>query len=79
MCLSWIDASIAAKDNMYKSGRGQSSKEVYFTDDGFAMGVAYCLAILKQTKKFEALHWQDAMNKKIQEDEIDWDKQQKAR
>eukprot|EP01040_Poterioochromonas_malhamensis_P008770 gene8770-9504_t len=47
MCISWIEASIAAKDNMYKSGRGTSAKEMYFTDDGFAMGVAYILAILK--------------------------------
>jgi len=32
---------------MYKSARG-GVKEMYFTDDGFAVGVAYCLAILKQ-------------------------------
>lgn len=64
---------------MYKSGRGTIAKEVYFTDDGFAMGVAYILAILKQAKKFEALHWQDSMNKKISEDEVEWQKQQKIR
>lgn len=44
-----MEASIAAKDNMHKVGsRSMTSKEMYFTDDGFAMGVAYCLAILKQ-------------------------------
>lgn len=36
---------------MYKATRGVT-KEMYFTDDGFAMGVAYCLAILKQVLFF---------------------------
>lgn len=42
-----------------------SAKEVYYTDDGFAMGVAYCLAILKQTRKSDALHWTDTVRAKI--------------
>jgi predicted phosphoribosyltransferase len=50
MCISWIEASLLAKDNMSKSGRGAMHKEIYFTDDGFAMGVAMCLAILKQVR-----------------------------
>ena len=41
------------------------AKEVYYTDDGFAMGVAYCLAILKQTRKSDALHWTDTVRAKI--------------
>ena len=35
---------------MYKATRS-GAKEIYFADDGFAMGLAYCLAILKQVKK----------------------------
>jgi len=49
-------------------GGAAGGKEVYFTDDGFAMGVAYCLAILKQTRKFEALHWTDTVRAKVAAD-----------
>jgi hypothetical protein len=49
LCISWIDASLLAKDGMYKTTRGVT-KEMYFTDDGFPVGIAYCLAILKQVR-----------------------------
>ena len=67
LCISWIDASLQAKDNMYKATRGVT-KEMYFTDDGFAVGIAYCLAITKQTRKFEALHWIDTVRTKLKND-----------
>ena len=69
LCVSWIDASMQAKDNMFKATRGGiATREMYFTDDGFAMGVAYCLAILKQTKKNDALHWVDTVRHKLKAD-----------
>jgi len=46
---------------MAKVVKGAPTREIYFTDDGFAMGIAYCLAILKQTKKNDALHWEDTV------------------
>lgn len=36
---------------MYKTTRGVT-KEMYFTDDGFPVGIAYCLAILKQVSTY---------------------------
>lgn len=64
LCISWIDASLLAKDAMYKTTRGVT-KEMYYTDDGFAVGVAYCLAILKQSRKNEGIHWIESVNHKV--------------
>jgi len=66
LCLSWVEASLKAKDRMFKKVRDQ---EAYYTDDGFAVGVAYVLAILDQGSKFDELHWFDAVALKLKADE----------
>lgn len=68
LCISWVEASLVSKENMAKVVKGAPTREIYFTDDGFAMGIAYCLAILKQTKKNDALHWEDTVIAKHQAD-----------
>eukprot|EP00606_Chrysophyceae_sp_TOSAG23-5_P001355 GSChrysophyteH2.ASY1.ANO1.563.1 assembled CDS len=78
LCISWVEASLTAKDCMYKATRGVV-REMYYTDDGFPVGVAYCLAILKQTRKFEALHWVDTVRTKHKEDAKDIAEQQAMR
>jgi WASH complex subunit 7 len=65
LCLSWVDASYQAKMLMYKSNR---TRDTYYTDDGFAVGLAYIMAILQQGSKFESLHWFQCMRDKLSTD-----------
>jgi len=67
LCLSFVEASLAAKDMMLKKQR--QARDAYFCDDGFAMGIAYILNILGQTEHFDALHWFQTMREKYEADE----------
>lgn len=78
LCISWTEASLQAKEAVYRTTRGPT-RELYFSDDGFAMGIAYCLAILKQTRKHEGLHWADSVRHKHKIDQKQLEEQQTAR
>jgi len=60
LTLSFVDSLRTAKDRMEKNVKGT---ECYFTDDGFAVGLAYILAILKQDRSFDSLHWWDSIKR----------------
>jgi WASH complex subunit 7 len=72
LTINFVERSILAKETMQKNNRG---KLAYFTDDGFAIGVAYILAILNQGDKFDSLHWFDTINEKLRNDEAELKKQ----
>ncbi len=70
LTISWMESSLAAKDNMYKiSNKSGQHRDIHYVDDGVAMGIAYCLAVLKQNKKWQSLHWQDAVTDKHNTDQ----------
>lgn len=66
LTINFVETSVQAKDLMYKNSR---RKESYFSDDGFAIGLAYILAILNQGEKLDALHWFDEVAQKYALDE----------
>ena len=52
LTISFVEHMLISKDKMIRSG-----KESNFTNDGFALGVAFILKILNQNKRFNSLHW----------------------
>ncbi|GMH64492.1 hypothetical protein TrRE_jg6565, partial [Triparma retinervis] len=76
LCLSWIEASLYAKDMMYKKNR--TVRDAYYSDDGFSMGIAYILSILQQHEHFDALHFFQSLQEKYAKDEAELRKKQAA-
>ena len=50
LCLCWMEASIQGKEMMHKKN---ITRDGYYTDDGFAVGLAFALSVLGQTKTYE--------------------------
>lgn len=76
LTINFVETMVQAKDLMYKNTR---RRESYFTDDGFAIGVAYILAILNQGEAFDALHWFEEVTHKYQEEEVLYNQKQTER
>lgn len=53
LTLSFVDNSISNKEKMLKKNQTGAA----FTDDGFAMGIAYINALLDQSSELDSLHW----------------------
>lgn len=60
--LNYIEYIIAAKENMNKKTKELGT---CFTDDGFAMGLAYILRLLNQNTEFDSLSWFKAVHQKF--------------
>ncbi|XP_070159198.1 WASH complex subunit 4 [Polyergus mexicanus] len=53
LTLSFVDNSVSNKEKMFKKNQTGAA----FTDDGFAMGIAYINALLDQNAELDSLHW----------------------
>ncbi|EGC29177.1 hypothetical protein DICPUDRAFT_43212 [Dictyostelium purpureum] len=65
---NYIDHMINSKDKLFKKSKSIGAETLQFTDDGFAIGLAYILKLLDQNKDFDSLHWFDRIDKKSEDD-----------
>lgn len=72
LTLNFVEHMILSKDKMSKKNKVGAA----FTDDGFAMGVAYIMKLLDQDSNFEGLHWFDSVWKHINDERKQLQEQQ---
>ncbi|RXM34723.1 WASH complex subunit 7 [Acipenser ruthenus] len=60
LTVNFAEHSISCKEKLNKKNKVGAA----FTDDGFAMGVAYILKLLDQYQEFDSLHWLQAVREK---------------
>ncbi|XP_056631164.1 WASH complex subunit 4 [Diorhabda sublineata] len=66
LTINYIEYSLNCKDRLNK----RNKTEYAFTDDGFALGLAYIIEILNQEEQVNGLHWFQSVQKKINNDKI---------
>ena len=83
LCLSNVDAMYVSKQKLQKASETVASpssskietqmllNQSCFTDDGFALGIAYVLKVLNQDSNFDALHWFESCESYYRSEKVD--------
>ena len=61
LAVNYIEHITASKEKIFK----KNLEGAAFTDDGFSMGLAYCLTLLDQWKQTDSLHWFESVEKTL--------------
>ncbi|KAK9829570.1 hypothetical protein WJX72_006545 [[Myrmecia] bisecta] len=67
LSLNAVEAVLLAKEQLARRRRGMS--EAGFTDDGFALGLAFVLSVLQQRSQFEGLQWFQMLHRHFQREQ----------
>lgn len=71
LTINFVEQSISSKEKLSRKNKIGAA----FTDDGFAMGVAYILKLLNLYQDFDSLHWFQSVHEKYSKDRIEVHKQ----
>ncbi|XP_019865702.2 WASH complex subunit 4 [Aethina tumida] len=71
LTINFIEHSLSNKDRLNKKNK----TECAFTDDGFALGLAYIIELLDQESQLSSLHWFHSIQRKFKNDRLKLDKQ----
>lgn len=67
LTLNFVEHMISSKEKLNKKNKTGAA----FTDDGFAMGIAYILKLLDQCNEFDSLHWFQSVKEKYHKEKED--------
>ncbi|CAG0882697.1 unnamed protein product [Darwinula stevensoni] len=67
LTVNYVEYFVATKEKMAKKNKDGA----VFTDDGFAMGIAYILRLLAQYEDFDSLHWFQAVQEKYEAERLE--------
>ncbi|XP_015922482.2 WASH complex subunit 4 [Parasteatoda tepidariorum] len=67
LTINFVEESISSKEKLSRKNKVGAA----FTDDGFAMGVAYILKLLNLYEEFDSLHWFHSVKEKYSKDRED--------
>ncbi|XP_059490838.1 WASH complex subunit 4 [Neocloeon triangulifer] len=67
LTINFVEHIITCKEKLNKNVRDRAA----FTDDGFAMGVAYLLKVLELDSEFDSLHWFQSVKEKYAMDKAE--------
>ena len=66
LAINYIEHIISSKEKIFKKNLDGAA----FTDDGFSMGLAYCLTLLDQWKETDSLHWFESVENPLNDVEV---------
>eukprot|EP01137_Pigoraptor_chileana_P013132 Opistho-2@66313 len=66
LTVNYVESILSGKEKLAKKNKAGAT----FTDDGFAMGVAYILKLLDQSLQFDSLHWFQSVTDKYEQEKI---------
>merc|ERR1719285_176453 len=71
LTLNFVEHLLSLKERIPKKG---GRDEAAFTDDGFALGLAFMLKVLGQMDSFDAYHWWEEVDAEMKKTKKDLDK-----